>query len=239
MLDRLILSVFLFAALPAHAAEERAATNGVLVELFTSQGCYSCPPADALLQDIAPREGVIALEFHVDYWNDLIYGLAGKWEDPFSSPHYTERQYAYDRAFSSGMYTPQFIVHGQGEVVGSRARHLEQRLAEAQMQGQQTPLQFFFTGNAAEGLQARVAGLLHGDEDFYYAVFHRTQRTEVTAGENKGKMMENTNVVHTFKWRRGVREINIPPFDATAEDCAVWVQKPQTGKVLAAAACGS
>ena len=86
----------------------------VVVELFTSQGCSSCPPADALLGELARREDVIALGFHISYWD----GLA--WKDPFSSQSSTDRQRAYSRLFHLGqVYTPQMVVDGAREMVGS------------------------------------------------------------------------------------------------------------------------
>src|SRR6201998_4753060 len=92
--------VFL-AALSAKAAEDRPA----VVELFTSQGCSSCPPADALLGELARRQDVVALGFHISYWDNL------GWTDPFSSQSSTDRQRAYARLFDLGqVYTPQMVV---------------------------------------------------------------------------------------------------------------------------------
>ncbi len=93
-----------------------------VVELFTSQSCYSCPPAEAFLGELAQQPGVIALEFHVDYWDDLVYGLAGRWKDVYSNPAYTRRQRAYNQAIKGrpGAYTPQMVIDGSRETVGSR-----------------------------------------------------------------------------------------------------------------------
>ena len=96
-----------------------ADTRPVVVELFTSQGCSSCPPADALLGKLARRDDVIALGFHISYWD----GLA--WKDPFSSQSSTDRQRAYSRLFHLGqVYTPQMVVDGAREIVVHA--HLEQ-----------------------------------------------------------------------------------------------------------------
>lgn len=93
----------------------------VSVELFTSQGCYSCPPAEADLGKLAKRSDVVALEWHVDYWDDLVYGGAGKWKDPFSSPEVTARQRDYNDSIRGQrrVYMPQMIVAGVREAVGS------------------------------------------------------------------------------------------------------------------------
>src|SRR5213080_5145514 len=108
-----------------------AGRTPVVVELFTSEGCSSCPPADALLVrlDGAQLNGnvqLIALEEHVDYWNDL------GWTDPFSSRDWTLRQYLYSQALGSGSpYTPEMVVDGTVEFVGSRTQKARQAILEA------------------------------------------------------------------------------------------------------------
>ena len=87
--------------------------NVAVLELFTSQGCSSCPPADRLLGTYTSKENVIALSFHVDYWDRL------GWKDPFSSKAFTERQYNYASAMKAEVYTPQLVINGQSEMIGS------------------------------------------------------------------------------------------------------------------------
>src|ERR1700736_1842766 len=106
----LLLSLGLAVVVTPAAAGERP----IVVELFTSQGCSSCPPADALLAELAQRPDVIALGFHIDYWDDL------GWKDPLSSPAATARQRDYARQFGRRqVYTPQLVVDGAEEAVGS------------------------------------------------------------------------------------------------------------------------
>ena len=106
-LRRVALTAVLAAAAviggPACAAERAVP---VVIELFTSQGCNSCPPADAYLGELAKRPGVLALSLHVDYWDYL------GWKDPFDSRYATNRQYAYSRALPSSVYTPQTVING-------------------------------------------------------------------------------------------------------------------------------
>src|SRR5258708_19012238 len=116
-----VASCTLSASLIAAAMSASADTGPVVVELFTSQACSSCPPADALLRELSRRSDVIALGFHVAYWD------GPGWKDPFSSASSTERQRSYARLFGQHqVYTPQMVVNGAREMVGShRQRVLE------------------------------------------------------------------------------------------------------------------
>ena len=102
------------------AADLVAAERKVVVELFTSQGCSSCPPADAYLGELAQRDDVLALSFHVDYWNYI------GWRDPFSKRQWSARQRAYgDTLKRRYVYTPQIVVDGAAEAVGSKRSQVE------------------------------------------------------------------------------------------------------------------
>src|SRR5271169_1241357 len=117
----LALCIFSFGLVPRITAQSRpaeAARKTVVVELFTSEGCSTCPPADALLQKLQDQQliagaEVIALEEHVDYWNHL------GWSDPYSSPEWTQRQLAYSEFFKTQAYTPQMVVDGEKQFVGN------------------------------------------------------------------------------------------------------------------------
>ncbi|HVH80434.1 MAG TPA: DUF1223 domain-containing protein, partial [Stellaceae bacterium] len=107
---RSFLLVLSFVATAASAAE----TRPIVVELFTSQGCSSCPPADALLGELAKRKDIIALGFHITYWDNAL------WRDPLSRQESTDRQRAYDQMLTRGQaYTPQIVVEGTEDVIGS------------------------------------------------------------------------------------------------------------------------
>src|SRR5215813_7631266 len=118
------------AVMPAQAGE-----RPIVVELFTSEGCSSCPPADALLAELATRPDVLALSFHVDYWDRL------GWKDPFSSPDATRRQQGYaDRLGLATVYTPQIVVDGKWQAVGSDRAEVEQALGAARRSREAVPI---------------------------------------------------------------------------------------------------
>lgn len=214
-------------------AQDAVDDTPVVVELFTSQGCSSCPPADALLAQIGDRADVIALAFHVDYWDYI------GWKDRFASPKFTKRQKGYARAGGWKMiYTPQIIVNGMEDVVGSRPDDVAALIAQHE--------------DAAS--QARVTLERRGDRVMIRAVFDgegkmrpcdihvlRLAPSETVAirrGENAGKTVTYTNIVQEWdvaaRWDgTGVFEAEVP----VAADVAVAVllQAPKYGPILAAA----
>src|ERR1700735_2309357 len=113
-------------ALSCAAATALAETRPVVVELFTSQGCSSCPPADAVLAELAPRKDVLALGFHVDYWDSL------GWKDPLSTPGATGRQNEYAAQFGRHeVFTPQIVIDGQRQAVGSNRNAVLQAITQS------------------------------------------------------------------------------------------------------------
>ncbi|MFV2038375.1 MAG: DUF1223 domain-containing protein, partial [Paracoccaceae bacterium] len=125
---RIIISVLAFLAI-ALAAPVTAQSNAVLVELYTSQGCSSCPPADELLKKLDKRDNVIALALHVDYWDYL------GWKDEFANPEFTKRQKSY--AYMAGVrtvYTPQMVIGGVAPVVGHQEMEVADLINEMKVQ---------------------------------------------------------------------------------------------------------
>ena len=211
------------AALPA-SADPRP----VVVELFTSQGCSSCPPADALLGELSRRAGVLALGFHISYWDRL------GWKDPLSSQASTERQKAYARRLTGGqVYTPQLVVDGTSEMVGSDREAVLAALREA---GEARPAAIAPVIFAADRRSVAI-GNGTGKGDVVLLRFTQRRTTHVGAGENSGRVADDFNGVETLSalgiWDGSRLEFPIEP-PGSGEGLAVLVQAPD-GHMLAAA----
>ena len=228
MLFSLLVSAF------AQGAVDAAPAPPVVIELFTSQSCSSCPAAEAVLRDFAERENVIALEWHVDYWDQLRHGNAGKWKDPFSSPEFTARQREYNIALrgTGGVYTPQAIVNGQVETVGSRAQELEKIVREKNESSVEPVIAMVKSGNIVFHLDAKIA-----DASLLAVTFKKDHVTEVGGGENKGKTLKEANIVVSAQPvidQGGWLKIEAP---SKGYGCALLAQNPKTRAIVGAAYC--
>jgi len=176
----------------------------VIVELFTSEGCSSCPPADQLLARMersqpVPGARVIALEEHVDYWNQL------GWVDPFSAPHYRGRQNDYALAFhAENIYTPQMVVNGQVQFIGDDSNRAYQLIGAAK-QNQTTLVDLKNAANAKDpdlvDLSVQVTNPKNPKphaEDVYLAVTESELESQVLRGENAGRRLRHAPVVRSF-----------------------------------------
>jgi len=208
------------------AVPASAETRPVVVELFTSQGCSSCPPADALLGELAGRKDVLALGFHVDYWDKL------GWKDPLSTQGATMRQHGYAAKFGRNeVYTPQMVIDGKRQAVGSNRAAVLQAIAEAQPVSA-APIAF-----AVDGRSVSVgAGTGRGKVLLVRYLLKRT--TEVERGENTGRKAVDVNGVESIQnvgeWTGQRRELPIDPVDAE-HGLAILVQGDD-GQILGAAA---
>ena len=216
------------------AAASEAVGGPVVVELYTSQGCSSCPPADAFLGELAMWPGVIALAFHVDYWDYI------GWKDPFAKPAYTERQKSYQRSFASRyIYTPQMVIDGRDHAVGSRRAEVKDKIARARSRAKAIEVRF----EAADGGRVVIpAGPAPAaGADVWLAVYDEEHETEVGRGENSGRTLKDYNVVrelqHLGYWTGEALSIPLA-LDAAADrgrsGCAVIVQHRETKEVLGA-----
>lgn len=183
---------------------DNAASEGfAVVELFTSEGCNSCPSADELLSEIAAEardksQPVYALGFHVDYWDDL------GWVDRFASRANTDRQYRYAKEFRSHqIYTPQMIINGAAEFVGSDGRRARKTIASA-LKDDPTAISLALAAEGDFGLEPRVTVTYEVDRPaagavVNIAVTERGLESDVVRGENVGRHLHHDNVVRAFK----------------------------------------
>lgn len=215
---------------PAAAAEKRP----VVVELFTSQGCSSCPPAEAFLSDLAKRKDVVALEFHVDYWDYI------GWKDIFAKPEFTARQKHYVRAMNSRYaYTPQMVIDGREHVVGSHRAKVERKIRQAQSRASDAP-EIKMRRDGMNLIISVGAARASGDYVVTMATFDKPHVTKVKRGENRGKTLVNANVVRELvkigDWNGKAGEYTFS-LDGTDGDggCAILIQKKGQGPVIAAA----
>jgi hypothetical protein len=207
-----------------------AKAEPVVVELFTSQGCSSCPPADALLEEIARKPNIVALAYHVDYWDDL------GWKDPFAIPEATQRQRGYVKRLSkSGAFTPHAVVSGDTSFVGSNRADMQEALA-----ADRDTLAIELTqvgGNVSINLPERWNETMDVNVISYLA----EATTKVGRGENARRSLREINIVRSFKrlgkWDGKPQRMDVPldslPKDATA--VAVLLQRPAQGAIAGAA----
>lgn len=161
-----------------------AATSPAVVELFTSQGCNSCPPADAYLTELARQPDILALAYHIDYWDQL------GWRDPFSSPAATARQRAYARTLGlTTIYTPQMVINGRVDAVGSDRRQVAAAIATSARP--EVPIAL---GRDHEALAVQV-GAGTGQGRIWLVDYDLAHETRVRGGENAGRTLVNVNIV--------------------------------------------
>ena len=214
------------AASPAEASERAP----IVVELFTSQGCNSCPPAELLLAEFARRPDVLPLSFHVDYWDYL------GWKDPYATRANTERQRAYARILPSRytVYTPQIVVDGSAHEVGSKRSEVEALIAKARDARLAGPEIAVAGGSVRIGAAANEK-----PASVWVAYFRRAVSNEVPRGENAGRRLTTTNVVRELRllgvWEGEAVELSLGSAGpAGCDGAAILVQRNGPGPILAA-----
>lgn len=231
-----ILAAGVLSVLPTVAGAESLPAGPrrpVVVELFTSQGCSSCPPADALVAELADtRPDVLALTFHVTYWNRL------GWTDPFSFQGATERQRGYVAlSVSPQVYTPAMVVDGRLDVVGSDRRGVAAALAQAGADAAAGAE----VGAVRRGRTLAVSvGAGAGTGKIVLVGYDRRHETAVARGENGGRTLTEVNVVRSIAvvgtWSGSATQLEVPV--PAGEDAAVLVQAAN-GRIVGAARAGS
>lgn len=203
---------------------EHSAKPTVLVELFTSQGCSSCPPADRILSTLAHDDiDIIPLAFHVDYWNYI------GWRDPFSDEQWSSRQRAYaDRMNLRGVYTPQLVVDGADQMVGSRRAKVVAGIEAAVGTSRRARVAARTNRRSTDHIELTIdaelgAALQSGSVDLMLATFEDGIVTEVSRGENAGRSLTNDHIV-----RRLDRAFTWTPGDSAARTQTVRVDLDET-----------
>lgn len=215
-------------AAPEKKTEQARATKAgpVVVELYQSQGCSSCPPANAALNAIATRSDVIALSFAVTYWDRL------GWKDIFADPAYTNRQYAYAKTLGEdGVYTPQVVLNGNRAIVGNGRGELDRAVATTKaLSG--GPLIELKAGAVAIG-----AGKGSGDV-ILVRYDPRTHQVAIRSGENSGRKLPHRNIVRQLvrlgAWNGTAVDYKLTASPDTHLKSVILVQAKNTGPILAA-----
>jgi hypothetical protein len=206
------------------------AKRPVIVELFTSQGCSSCPPADAYFKVLKDEPGVVALSYHVDYWDYL------GWRDTLGSPECSQRQYDYAKSRGDrNVYTPQTIINGGKHFVGSQRASVSGGLDAARSEGAADWVEMEMTHNKTDVSIIIPAGKPITEATLWLMAFAPAISTEIKKGENAGRTIDYFNVVRKMvpagMWHGEAAKIVLPKGSVVPESCKGWVALLQEGKV--------
>ncbi len=217
--------------LNASAGENIAQSNApIVVELFTSQGCSSCPPADKILQKLAQKDNIIALACHVSYWDHL------QWKDTFAQEFCDIRQHGYISIDGKKrVYTPQMIINGTEKFIGSRAETVKSTLIKAAKK----PLKFIELASPEDGIISIALPILPDDTYHLWAFgYKKTQKQNIGSGENSGKVIYYANPVISYtnlgSWRGAGMIYKFKKPQEPIDGIAVIAQRNAYGEVVAA-----
>ncbi len=229
-------------------APEGTSTPVAVVELFTSEGCSSCPPADTLLRTIDGKQAatgqlIVGLSEHVTYWNQL------GWRDPFSEQAFTDRQEAYASRFTrEGPYTPQMVLNGQDQFVGSNRTALEQAL-QADAHRPHAALKILALSRQAQAAEVTfsLTGATSAPLDMMLAITDDADQSDVARGENAGRLLRHAAVARSLVRLTSVSgntqqtlHVQLPESIRRAPQVGhhlvVFAQEPHLGRIVGAAA---
>jgi hypothetical protein len=209
-----------------------------VVELFTSEGCSSCPPADQVVNKIAAKinsEQVYILNFHVDYWNYL------GWKDPYSAVEFTKRQYWYaSKLGNDQIYTPQMIINGQKAFVGSNEKQANEAIEQACKATAINSIALASINKDVTSWQIKYTlGRTAPRADLYFALIEKNLSSIITAGENRGKKLYHSSVVrYMSQVKANIQEGNVTiNYDRTINgqySIIAWLQLADTKEIIAA-----
>lgn len=239
-LTRIIALSGLIAAMaalsPTLAAPPTSSDTPVVIELFTSQGCSSCPPADAVIAELAQQDDLLPLSFFVDYWDYI------GWKDIFAIPANSQRQRAYARQKGSRrVYTPQIVIQGDQESVGSDQTKIKRyiKAARQNIADSHIPISLDQNGNI---LNIRVAAAPDSQSAILTLITYRQrQQVAIGAGENRGRTINYTNIVRDLQplgsWHGEALQLSLPVDDFTkgVDGVAVLLQRRNHGPIIGAA----
>ena len=213
-------------AKPAFAAVKRP----VIVELFTSQGCSSCPPADAYFRALKDEPNVVALSYHVDYWDYL------GWRDTLGGAEFSERQYDYAEARGDkNIYTPQMIINGGQHFVGSQREQVSSAIATARTEVATDWVDMAMSDNKTDVTISIPAGKPMKEATLWLLAFAHSISVEIKKGENAGSNVEYHNVVRKMvpagMWHGEAAKLVLPKGSVVPQGCKGWVALLQDGKV--------
>jgi len=215
-------------------------TGVTVLELFTSQGCSSCPSADKLVNQTfinskVNGKQIIVLAFHVDYWNHL------GWKDPYSKKEWTQRQYQYNEWFKKdGAYTPQLVVNGTDEFVGSNKKLLEESITKFSTSTNFISfktIQFTLNGKKVN-VKSSLIGKI-GNSKIYAVLIAKHTENSIPRGENAGKKLEGNNVVREMIELKNSNDLNFSlniPEDLNTDNAAMvlFAQDNKTHQIIGA-----
>lgn len=229
MIRQLLVSAAMLAAMaagPSQAGEAKQVSG--VVELFTSQGCNSCPPADKVLAELAKEGEVVALGYHVDYWDYL------GWKDTLGSAEFTQRQYGYARTFTErSVYTPQAVVNGRLHLNGANRSRIDREINAMSQNGIGLPVSLT-VDEVGDSLIIRTgqgdAGTL-GDAHLVLVYFDKARDVKIERGENRGKTITYANIVTGLQtagmWHGDATSFELPMSEISKHGdggCAVLLQ---------------
>lgn len=236
---RLLFAAGVLLAASTTTPSAQAGERLTVVELFTSQGCPLCPTADAFLGKLAQRDDVLALSFHVGYWDYI------GWPDPFAQPAYTRRQENYLELFNLPyVFTPQMVVDGRIQASGNKKDEILQGIESARGMDRER-IGVELTRISANQVRIRIPmedAVYRGEAEIVLIRFDEKKETVVTSGENAGKTLVNFNVVREMRpvadWNGEAVDMvqRLADLDAPGGDfCAVIIQERAQGRILGAA----
>lgn len=221
--------------------EPRNAEKGfALIELYTSEGCSSCPSADALVARVAKENAnraVYVLGYHVDYWNRL------GWKDKFSRPEFSKRQRQYAFTLKSQVYTPQIVVNGKSAFVGSDNRALQKAIVSGLDATPTRTLSLRYQpGKSNQAMISYNVSGPAGNDILYLALVEKYAVTDVKQGENSGRRLQHVNIVERLQAvplnrQSGSVELSMPQVEPGNMQVVGFVQEASTGEIKSAARC--